>query len=76
MTLLLDHCRDVIGLPMRGLRGGYHIGWTTDKDNASAAREAGANLSSYTSDDPMYSGWEVSFLNGREVSALQLPGEP
>ena len=66
MTLLIDYARDVIGLPMRGMHHGRHVGWTTDRVKAERAREAGANISYYESNDPRFCGWEVSFAADRE----------
>ncbi len=37
-----------------------HVGWTTDQAKADAAQAAGARCSRYISDDPRFSGWEVS----------------
>ena len=67
MSLLIDHLRDDLGLPMRGVHHGYHVGWTTDPDKADAAREAGARVTYARGSDPAFDGWEVSCSQGREV---------
>ena len=36
------------------------VGWTTDEEKATLAREAGATVRSYQAHDPRYNGWEVS----------------
>jgi len=66
MTLLLDYAREH-GVAMGSVHHGRHVGWTTNTDAADALRERGANLSYYTSTDPKFNGWEVSFAQGREV---------
>lgn len=68
MTLLIDHCRDVIGLPMRGLAHGSHIGWTTDGAKAKAASEAGARCTYVRAQSSAREcdGWEIVFGVGRE----------
>lgn len=67
MTLLIDHFRDVIGLPMNGLHHGYHVGWTTDSDKAHAAMEAGARCTFCRAAKLRDAdGWEVAFAVGRE----------
>lgn len=65
--LLLDYARS-LGVAMGSLHVGRHVGWTTDEAKADKLREAGANLAHYVSQDPRYSGWEVSFAEGREVT--------
>ena len=67
MTLLLDKVREV-GIPMRAIHAGYHVGWTTDSDKASAARSLGATVRYHAARDPRFNGWEVSFAQGREVA--------
>lgn len=53
---------------MRALHRGYHVGWTTDRAKGDAARDLGATVNWYQSRDPRFSGYEVSFAQGREVA--------
>jgi len=73
MSLLLDYCRNEVGLKMGGLHHGNHIGWTTSREKAERAREAGALLRPYYSRDPEFSGWEIVFAVGREMNELTPP---
>lgn len=36
------------------------IAWTTDEAKATAAQELGAQIRTYRSNDPRFSGWEVN----------------
>lgn len=63
--LLIDYAHEV-GVAMGSLAQGRHVGWTTDREKAMALREAGAELHGYSSSDPKFTGWEVTFAVGRE----------
>jgi len=49
-----------IGLEMRGVHMGYHLGWTTDETQAEAARALGATVTRCSSPRPDASGWEIA----------------
>lgn len=59
--LLLDYARNEVGLPMRGLAQGAHIGWTTDAMKAELMALAGARRQA------IHNGYDISFAVGAEV---------
>lgn len=61
---MLEELR-AIGLPMRSKMGVTWIGWTTDREKADKAKALGARVVYYSSRDPEYCGWEVSFTEPR-----------
>src|SRR5579864_5722164 len=40
MTLLIDYARNEVGMPIRGVHNGYHVGWTIDREKADAMTDA------------------------------------
>jgi hypothetical protein len=70
--LLLDYARNEVGLPMRGLHAGRHIGWTTDEAKADRMVDAGATVVRGGHADRQEAipvqvpGWEISFAVGSE----------
>jgi len=74
---LIVYAREVVGLPMKGLRNGVHIGWTTDKEKAEKMRLAGAVVQHDT--DWSNDGYDISFpmmerdpLTGEEIGPTQM----
>jgi hypothetical protein len=68
MTLLIDYARDVVGMPLKGLKSGVHIGWTLDREKAERMRSAGASVA--VAPQPREEsgvGYEVSFRVGKEA---------
>ncbi len=59
--LLLDYARETVGLPMRGLHLGAHIGWTTNEEKAEKMALAGARR------QRIHNGWDISFAVDAEV---------
>ena len=65
--LLIDYARRDVGMPMRGLHYGRHIGWTTDEKKRDALVAAGANCTTATTHSGRVLGYEISFAVGREM---------
>lgn len=68
--LLVDYARDELGMPMRGLQFGTHIGWTTDGRKRDLLVAAGANSTTVTWAGRTI-GYEVTIPVGREVVEAQ-----
>ncbi len=69
MSELLHYARNELGLPMRGIHAGRHIGYTLDAEKATAMRERGAaviRVAAQTKDGP--TGWEISIARSVDES--------
>lgn len=73
---MIDYARNTAGLPMRGLHGGHHIGYTTDAAKAEKMRDVGASVTRCHGTDQdsfgtvppaTFASWEISFAVGREI---------
>jgi len=59
---LLEYARS-LGVPMRAIHAGRHIGWTTNPDVVQPLKDAGATVMVCRGVfDTDVQGWEVSFL--------------
>lgn len=76
--LLIDHVRESLGLPTRGLVYGQHVGWTADRDKAAQLSALGVHVTpvrvgelgpvASTDDRLRLVGFEFSFAIGRELA--------
>lgn len=70
--LLLDHCRDTIGLKMGTTYIGRNFGYTTDPQKAEDAESAGAEV--IPCGRSTLPAWEIGFPIGTELDDdIQLP---
>jgi hypothetical protein len=58
----VEICREKIGLPMVSRAHGQWISWTTDREKAMAAREAGCVIEEVGPPNYSFTGWDVSCL--------------